>query len=888
MKLSCFSKIALFFLLAVSASAENTAFYYGTDFSGSQPYLYDRIVVQPENLPSEKLAENPEKYYAYLSVCEINLTLPESLKLGENRSWKSQIGDLRKKEYRELILKKAAEIRARGFKNFFLDTLDSYIPLLKEEDKLNYRLGIIDFIKELKAANPKTKIMLNRGFEIMKDARPYVDYMAAESLYYGMDPQKKTYIKMPAEDSLWLKEKLKEAQSLGYQITVIDYLPDEKKAERLELARKIREDGFSPYISNLDLSSWGQNEYEKVKRKVIVFYDSSKVPDKIYSQAHRLVSGPLEYLGYIPKLLDIKSGLPDGSLDAAGIIFVLENNTVENFQALLSWIQARNREGIKTLFLGYIPLPQEEQYLAPLGLKTYPNSAIAGEKNIISVKSSYAGFESPPSFYYSENLMSISSGTPLIEFLNARGQKHVQAAITPWGGYAIEEAWITMAGNYELFTINPYVFFKKALQLPDIPAPDPTTENGRRIMFIHIDGDGFSSPYEQGNSLYAGEILKREILEKYKLPHSVSVIRGELESPAIKPEFSQKLKETARSIFSLKNVEIGNHSYSHPFKWIQLAGADEYSNIEQVYSLSIPGYRFNMNEEIIGTKNWLERELAPQGKKNNIFFWTGDCIAPKAALSILKENGMLNINGGYTAATKQSPYLFRIAPLGIERDGYFQIFTGQQNENVYTELWTGPFWGYRKVIETFELTENPRRTKPLNIYYHFYSASKYSSLQALKYVYDYAIKQKTNPQHASQYARKIEDFYRCELYRYKNEWILASSSDIRTVRLPGGLYPEISGNAAGWESKGDERYVNLWGDGPTRFSLSSERPTLLYLKNSNAKLEYFKSDKNNFSLKLSAPVKIEYELGNIAGCRLRVKDMAGDLNFEKEIYGECR
>lgn len=875
--------------MTAAASAENTAFYYGTDFSGNQPYLYDRLAVQPENLPPEKLAENPEKYYAYLSVCETALKLPRDLKLGENRSWDSQIGDLRKKEYRELLLKKAAEIRARGFKNFFLDTLDSYIPLLeKEEDRLNYRMGIIDFIKELKKEYPETKLILNRGFEIMKEARPYADYMAAESFYYGINPQKKEYIKMPEESSIWLKEKLREAQSLGYEITVIDYLPDGKTAERLELARKIREDGFSPYISNMDLSSWGQNEYEKIRRNIIVFYDSSKVPDKIYSQAHRLVSGPLEYLGYVPKLLDIRAGLPEGPLDAAGIIFALENNNVQNSRELLEWIQARNAEGIKTLFLGYLPFPQDEQYFAPLGLKSYPNSSLPGEKNVISVKSPYAGFESPPSFYYSENLISVTSAAAIIEFSNSRGQKHVQAAITPWGGYALEEAWINMAGNYELFTINPYIFFKKALRLADIPAPDPTTENGRRIMFIHIDGDGFSSLYEQDNSLYSGEVLKREILEKYRLPHSVSIIRGELENPNIKPELSQKLKEIARAIFPMKNVEIGNHSYSHPFKWIQLASADDYSNIEQLYTLNIPGYKFNMNEEILGTKNWLERELAVNGKKNNIFFWTGDCIAPKAALSILKENGMLNINGGYTAATKEYPYLSRIAPFGIERDGYFQVFTGQQNENVYTGLWTGPFWGYRKVIQTFELTENPRRLKPLNIYYHFYSASKYSSLQALKYVYDYAIKQKTNPQYASQYARKVEDFYRCELYRYKNEWVLASNSDIKTVRTGAGIYPEISANAAGWQDKGDERYINLWGNGPIHFSLSNQKTSFPYLKNSNARLEYFKSGKNNFSLKLSSPVKIEYELGNTAGCLLKTKDTAEDLSFEKEIYGECR
>jgi len=28
------------------------------------------------------------------------------------------------------------------------------------------------------------------------------------------------------------------------------------------------------------------------------------------------------------------------------------------------------------------------------------------------------------------------------------------------------------------------------------------------------------------------------------------------------------------------------------------------------------------------------------------------------------------------------------------------------NENIFTNLWKGPFWGYINVMQTFELTEN--------------------------------------------------------------------------------------------------------------------------------------------------------------------------------------
>jgi hypothetical protein len=34
------------------------------------------------------------------------------------------------------------------------------------------------------------------------------------------------------------------------------------------------------------------------------------------------------------------------------------------------------------------------------------------------------------------------------------------------------------------------------------------------------------------------------------------------------------------------------------------------------------------------------------------------------------------------------------------------------NENIYTNLWTGPFWGQRRVVQTFERTGSPAGCGP--------------------------------------------------------------------------------------------------------------------------------------------------------------------------------
>ena len=85
-----------------------------------------------------------------------------------------------------------------------------------------------------------------------------------------------------------------------------------------------------------------------------------------------------------------------------------------------------------------------------------------------------------------------------------------------------------------------------------------------------------------------------------------------------------------------------------------------------------------------------------------------------------------------------------IGPSGVNYGPYFQVYAPVQNENIYTNLWTGPFWGFLNVIQTFELTENPRRLKPISIY-HFYSGQKLASLNALKRVYEWAISREGGP-----------------------------------------------------------------------------------------------------------------------------------------------
>lgn len=875
--------IIFIFLNTLRINSQSIAFYYGNDFSNPKSKIYDIVIVQPENIPENLVKANPERYYAYVSILEFNDEKLKKFAKGYNKSWESYIGDIRDEKYIKILMGKIENLREKGFKNFFFDTLDSYKILTKNRDEqITFEKGIVEFIKKFKKKYPESDIIMNRPLDILKEVRGLCDKIAVESLYYGIDPSKKEYIKMKDEDTKWLKSKINQAKKMGYKVYVIDYLPEEEENKRTEVARKIFEDGFIPYISDINLENWGNNEYEKIKRDVLMVYDSDIYPDPIFSSAHRILSLPLEYYGYRPKLTDIKN-LPENIKSLKAAVFVETNFYNQNSEKNYRWIKKAIDNGIKILFIGGFPV--EEQYLNKLGIYFEKNNFPVRALNI-HVKDRCAGYEAEPKSVMIEKVIKSENSKTLLSYKNSN-QIHEAIALTPWGGYVDENSFTRQLGEDELLVFNPLCLFKKALELENIPVPDITTVNGNRMLFVHIDGDGFKSFYEDSfRKKYASEVLFEEILSKYKIPHSVSIIRGEIEHPEIPFEETEKLKKIARKIFLLPNVEVANHSYSHPHSLVEIKKSDGYNLIQQLYDIKIEGYKPDIYTEIIATKKWIESEIIPE-KKNNIYFWTGNCIAPYSALKLLYENSMLNINGGDTTITTNHPFLSKIAPAGIERNGLYQIYTVQQNENIYTNFWTIPKSGYEKVIETFELTDIPLRLKPINIYYHFYSASTYESLKALKKVYNHALSKDVIPVFTSDYVKSVLDFYNAEIFNYKNSWIIVSDGNIKTLRVK-DKYPIINEYVCGYRKINEETYLHLCGNPPYKIVLTDTPPKEVYIKSSNAYVDEFSLKNNSFFIKFRGYVPVKYSLGNNNDYNIKEKEYRKDIYFIKEVYGKKR
>jgi len=427
-----------------------------------------------------------------------------------------------------------------------------------------------------------------------------------------------------------------------------------------------------------------------------------------------------------------------------------------------------------------------------------------------------------------------------------------------WGGvalapYVLEEH---LDGN-ALWRLNIFKYLKAALHVQPMPIFDTTTENGSRLLMSHIDGDGIASYADMRNRPLAIRVVYDEILRKYPWPVTVSVITSEIDKAGLYPKRAQEMQQVARDIFALEHVEIASHTYSHPFNWAEAAD-------NKKAHLNIPNYHYALEQEIFGSVNFINQHLAPKNKKVKVFLWSGDALPGEKALRMVKSIGLRNMNGGNTTASHSHPSLTNVSSMMRPVGQQLQIYAPVMNENVYTNEWTKPLYGFSRVIETFQFTDMPRRLKPIDIYYHFYSGSEYGSLTALKHVYDWSLKQQVLPVWISEFVDKVEAYAHAVTAKtLDGVWVLSTDKALKTVRLDALMgWPDLkrSQGVAGMIDLPQGRYVHLVGlDQQNTYSLSFKKklPSQAYLLQANAELKYWSMHHGmiDFRLKGHMPVK---------------------------------
>lgn len=837
LKLPLYRLGAFYVLMLVSslalASQPNIALFYGANPPWDELHAFDVVVVEPLHVPDPKpFANDKTALFAYVSLGEISAErsylkdIPDSWKLGQNTEWGSVVLDQSRPEWPEFFVEHVIRpLWDAGYRNFFMDTLDSYQRYVNTEfTRAAQESGMVAVILELKRRYPQAKLIFNRGFEILPKVHQEVFAVAAESLFQGWNASQHNYQPVSEHDREWLSGQLKRVkQEYHMPVFAIDYVPPNMRDLARETAAKIHDMGFTPWVSNPELNMLGVGEIEVMPRKVLMIHNTADTEyDLINTSALHYGTMPLNYLGYSVEYLDARRPLPNFLLNGryAGIVVWLDAAPGKEAATLGAWLKKQATAGMRIVILGEAAFLFDSGDAKQLGMQ-YSTASENHSRLHIAQRDPTIGFETQPIFDRSAFFpLHIPGGKPLLTIANDRGETQESVALTLWGGYAfnpyalIELPYISNearpkdTGKNLRWVINPIEFLRSALNLPDMPVPDVTTEGGRRMLMIHMDGDGFANKAEFTGSPYAAEVLRKQILEKFPLPVTMSVIQGEVAPDGLYPTQSVELEKMAREIFALPQVEIASHSFSHPFLWRKAASHPE----DEGYHLVLPNYTFDLQKEIPGSITYIEARLAPLGKKVQTFLWTGDCNVGADALELAQQSGVVGMNGGETIITRDFPTLTLVSPLGVPKGKYFQVYAPNQNENVYTNNWLGPYYGFERVIETFELTDSPYRLKPIDIYFHTYSASKPASLKALDKVFSWAMTQETTPVNVSDYVRKVLDFNSIVVARTVDGWLVRGTNYLQEMRAPLSLgQPVIDGGGAvaGFNHKGSNQYLHI-------------------------------------------------------------------------------
>ncbi|MFW0778224.1 MAG: polysaccharide deacetylase family protein [Rickettsiales bacterium] len=192
---------------------------------------------------------------------------------------------------------------------------------------------------------------------------------------------------------------------------------------------------------------------------------------------------------------------------------------------------------------------------------------------------------------------------------------------------------------------------------------------------------------------------------------------------------------------------------------------------------------FILDQEISGSIDRIN-ELTPPGKKARLIQWSGDTSPYQEVLRITREAGLLNINGGDSRFDNEYPSYSSVSPIGLKLGRERQIYSSNSNENTYTNLWTGRFFGFRYLQTTVRNTESPIRVRPFNIYFHIYSGQKLASLKAVQENFEFARSQQLHPITATDYTLLANHYYDTKLIKLdNNRWKVKDRGTLETLRF---------------------------------------------------------------------------------------------------------
>ncbi|TIH12909.1 polysaccharide deacetylase [Marinifilum sp. JC120] len=630
---------------------------------------------------------------------------------------------------------------------------------------------------------------------------------------------------------------------------------------------------------------------EPVKRKVLVLYNGAEKRTAVDNSFIEGFAAPLNYLGFLYEVRDVAvRPLPsDKKMDEYRAVFTSFSEDLMNKpNDFLAWLIRQQEQGKQVIIAGTLGAFSDfDKSPAELLLikKVFSNLGFSYQGNATNddyrlkyeyVDPEYMNFERKLPLFPEKYMQIVPTGEDVSSWVSVglKGKPGTEAAavgVGPRGGFALDGymRWQDPVNYQKQWYLNPFDFLRACLDLKGMPALTPTTLNGKRVAFAHIDGDGFAGYTEIDKQKVCGEIIMERIFERYDFPNSASVIAGEI-NPAVKGSLDNV--GMARTLFEMDNVETSSHSYTHPFAWnAKTRDSKEYAEDFVIGQYEIKGYKFDARYEIVGSCDYISENLAPVEKPCRVLFWSGMCEPTEDQVAIADKAGILNMNGGDTVFDARRNSYFGVSPLYRALGKHNQIYTGQANENILTNLWEGPYFGFRNIVDTMKRTGSPRRIMPIDIYYHFYSGEKFASLKALEDVYEWALSQDAARVFASAYIKMVNGCLATRVEKLgPDHFVFRNYADCLSVRLDGmERVPDLAKckNVLGYDIQPEGIFVHLRpGTARAEIVLSADmtvNDNFAYLKNGSGWVRNFERTTKGVRFDFECFSKGNFALGGL-------------------------
>ncbi len=256
---------------ATPKPSANAALRWGVDYGATTDPVLARmcalLVLEPHHArPIAPLRAPGSILLGYVSFGEVERSRPYFAALEKagalkaaNPNWPdARLADLRHPAWRAAVLDQLVPaILALGYDGIFIDTMDNAEAMERQDPVANKGMVAagVTLIAAVRARFPRMRIMLNRGYALLPDVAPKIDYLLGEAMASRWNFATKRHELLSDSDWDWQAGRLRaaKARNPALGLMTLDYWDPADTKQVAALYARERAAGFSPYVATLAL-----------------------------------------------------------------------------------------------------------------------------------------------------------------------------------------------------------------------------------------------------------------------------------------------------------------------------------------------------------------------------------------------------------------------------------------------------------------------------------------------------------------------------------------------------------------------------------------------------------------------------------------------------------